>query len=199
MDTLSDLAFHYGTDRGPGSHDYTSTYERIFEPVRDKVKTVLEMGTCDGKSICMWRDYFPNAVIYGMDCQGVPEIELPEDLRLCLLRSNRKSAKGYKQLLSMCSVFDVIIDVDAGFEVGHDVEIHKKAVGVLYDKHLALGGVYSIEGLFNDEVVEFQQVSDWDVTKSKYMQRLPDNYVGRDMWMIFRKKSGEVGRYGHPC
>ena len=49
------------------AHQYIEVYEGLFEPIRANVKNVLEVGINTGNSHRMWRDYFYNANIYGVD------------------------------------------------------------------------------------------------------------------------------------
>lgn len=69
--TLSELAIRYGTDKvlspdGTGNN-YTPHYEKFFAPMRDQTINLLENGVLGGASIQMWLEYFPNALIYGVD------------------------------------------------------------------------------------------------------------------------------------
>lgn len=65
MTLLDKLAVKYGADKF-GKHHYTEIYSELFpEHARDLVKKVLEIGTAEGASLYMWRDYFCNAQIYG--------------------------------------------------------------------------------------------------------------------------------------
>ncbi len=78
MGLLNDLFIKYGTDKGdpPQGWGYTPYYEETMEKHRLRVKRVLEIGICGfrdipnnvvGASLFVWRDYFPNAEIYGVD------------------------------------------------------------------------------------------------------------------------------------
>ena len=49
------------------AHQYIEVYESFFEPIRDRVKNVLEVGINTGNSHRMWRNYFYDANIYGVD------------------------------------------------------------------------------------------------------------------------------------
>lgn len=71
---LESLFTKYGTDKGIWG--YTPYYEEAMEKRRFDVKRVLEIGICGyrdipnnvvGASLFVWRDYFPNAEIYGID------------------------------------------------------------------------------------------------------------------------------------
>jgi len=52
----SDLAMHF-----------LEVYTHHFEARRKEIKSVLEIGVQYGGSLKMWRDYFPNAQITGLD------------------------------------------------------------------------------------------------------------------------------------
>lgn len=73
MDSLRDILKRYesrdnldGTDKDT-SHSYGSLYERILEPHRHSVKSVLEIGVFSGASACVWAEYFENAHVDGID------------------------------------------------------------------------------------------------------------------------------------
>lgn len=77
MSYLESLFTKYGTDKGLWG--YTPYYEEVMEKKRFDVKRVLEIGICGyrdipnnvvGASLFVWRDYFPNAEIYGIDNDG---------------------------------------------------------------------------------------------------------------------------------
>ena len=74
------LAYKYGTDKCPKlNHVYTPFYYKLFNKKRKAIKKVFEMGIGGsrvmkyipqyqtGASLRMWRDFFPNAHIYGAD------------------------------------------------------------------------------------------------------------------------------------
>ena len=50
-----------------GSHGYDRWYEWFFEPARNDNIRLLEIGMDGGASAMMWRGFFPNAELYGMD------------------------------------------------------------------------------------------------------------------------------------
>ncbi len=70
---LPKLAMVYGTDKW-GSHLYAAHYARHFHHLRRKKLTLLEIGIggyeepqAGGRSLRMWRRYFPKAQIVGLD------------------------------------------------------------------------------------------------------------------------------------
>ncbi len=64
--TLNDIGLKCGTDKAT-THFYLDNYERYFSQFRDNFFTLLEIGVGAGGSIKMWREYFPNASVYGID------------------------------------------------------------------------------------------------------------------------------------
>lgn len=47
-------------------------YNDLFVPRKDSVTSVLEIGIYAGDSLRLWRDFFTNATIYGMDIVPPP-------------------------------------------------------------------------------------------------------------------------------
>jgi hypothetical protein len=80
---LQELGLKYGTDKA--SHmfrgiSYLDIYDRHFYEIRDSVKSFVEIGILNGKSLLMWREYFPNATIVGIDIN--PECKSYESERI---------------------------------------------------------------------------------------------------------------------
>lgn len=72
--TLDEIGLNYRTDKTSPYHNYTPVYDHWFTPYRESHIIVLEIGLGDinsqnreGESLYMWRDYFPNAIIIGID------------------------------------------------------------------------------------------------------------------------------------
>lgn len=73
IETLDEIAIKHGTDKATShpvlnpSHAYTLEYQKVFDPLRNNVLKLLEIGVGGGESIRMWLDYFPSAHVYGVD------------------------------------------------------------------------------------------------------------------------------------
>lgn len=63
---LHQLGLKHGTDKA-SVHDYCRRYEEFFHPLRQSAKKILEIGIAGGNSLRMWHEYFPYAVIHGVD------------------------------------------------------------------------------------------------------------------------------------
>ena len=62
---LTEIGKLYGTDKV--TQGFTDVYQVRLEPLRFKVQKLLEVGVFFGASLQMWRDYFPNAHVLGLD------------------------------------------------------------------------------------------------------------------------------------
>jgi len=76
------------------SHSYLDLYENLLSGKKESATTVLEVGIGDfgeknGGSIKLWRDYFTNATIYGLDILPADRVidELLTDPRVVLYTS----------------------------------------------------------------------------------------------------------------
>jgi len=70
--TLNEIALLYGTDKATAhpkikGHCYTPHYEKFFEALRHKEIKLLEIGVGGGESIQTWLQYFPAAIVHGVD------------------------------------------------------------------------------------------------------------------------------------
>jgi hypothetical protein len=71
---LDDLGLQYGTDKSSAHHDYLRRYDEQFWLRRYDEIVLVELGVGGhadpakgGASLLMWREYFPNATIIGVD------------------------------------------------------------------------------------------------------------------------------------
>ena len=48
-------------------HSYLDLYENLFADKKESAKHILEIGIANGGSIKLWKDYFTNATIHGID------------------------------------------------------------------------------------------------------------------------------------
>lgn len=63
--SLLDLGKLHGTDKV--EHGFLPEYAKVLDPIRFRASKIGEIGVFFGASIIMWRDYFPGAIIYGLD------------------------------------------------------------------------------------------------------------------------------------
>lgn len=58
------------TDKGRGVRNHLELYQTLFDPYREKTTKLFEIGVRHGGSIRIWQNYFPNAMVYGLDIQN---------------------------------------------------------------------------------------------------------------------------------
>ena len=120
---LCKLAYKYSTDKCPRiKHVYTPFYYDLLKDRKHTIKKVLEMGIGvketmpyypryqTGASLRMWRDFFPNAMVYGAD---ISPKALFEDERIKTYLCNEKKEEDIKELVEQTGPdIDLFVDVD---------------------------------------------------------------------------------------
>lgn len=150
-DDLITLATRHKTDKW-GEHWYAQHYDRHFTPLRDKPIKILEIGiggydvpTAGGASLRMWRDYFPNGEVYGLDIAD----KSPHDgERIRTFIGDQSDPAVLETLHKESGGFDLIVDDGSHFNA-HIIASFKTLFPLLKD-----GGIYAIEDL---------QTSYWEV------------------------------------
>lgn len=121
MNELAELAYKYGSDKCPEiRHSYTDFYHEMFADKRASIKKVLEIGVgsnelmshsphyTNGASLYMWRDYFPNSQIYGID---IAEGLVFGDDRIQTLYCDQADPVQLKKLIEKIgNDIDIVID-----------------------------------------------------------------------------------------
>jgi hypothetical protein len=153
---LFELVEKHGTDKTLSG--YTNTYSDLFEPIKDKITSVLEigLGTLNpaiissfsgitqhfeyykpGGSLRVWRDFFPEAQVYGIDI--AKDCMFSEDRIKTFLFDS--SEKEYSDYYLDGLEFDIIID-----DGNHDPKYQIKTLRNLFPK-LRENGLYIIEDI----------------------------------------------------
>ena len=149
------LALQYGTDKAPRSgHGYTPYYHELFKDHRESVRKVLEIGIDVGASLRMWRDYFPNAIIYALDCDNT---KLIDEGRIRSLFCNQGDTIQLQGAIDWAGQnFDLILD-DGSHEPAHQILSASMLIPTL-----SSDGIYLIEDVLHPE-----QIVPWISYKSE--------------------------------
>ena len=155
MCTLAELVEKYGSDKNLSGYTEV-TYNKLFDGIKDNVTSVLEIGLGtlnpsvkstfigitqfypdykQGASLRVWRDYFVNAKIYGVD---IAEDCMFTEERIETFLFDSSDATSVNQHLTDLT-FDIIID-----DGNHDPKYQIKTLRNLLPK-LKSGGFYIIE------------------------------------------------------
>lgn len=157
---LCKLAYKYRTDKCPKiRHSYTPFYHELFKDRRFEVKKVFEMGTgfpdtmthverkagkphITGASLMMWRDYFPEAMVYGADWDSRGMVKGEDRIRTFICDENYpQEVKAMMREVGR----DVDIFIDDGAHEHHLQVLLAKTVLPLLQKDV----VYIIEDVFH--------------------------------------------------
>ncbi len=147
---LCKLGYKYGTDKCPQiKHTYTPFYYDLLKDKRNVFKKVLEVGIGHytdmqqnewhydpglnrqyhrGASLYMWRDFFPNAQIYGAD--RIPHAIFQDERIQTYLCDERKKEDIEKLINNIGSDIDVVVD-DASHHVDDQVFLAKNLMPLL--------------------------------------------------------------------
>ncbi len=146
--SLDAIGAKYGTDKSsqgkPGKghdagHDYLRVYEKFLAPLRNAPIKVLEIGVQAGNSVRMWEEYFPNAIIYGLDIRELARASASRRIHVELVDQGDEAAmKGF---CKKSGPFDFIIE-DGSHLWKHQIANIKWLI-----PYVKPGGVYIVEDL----------------------------------------------------
>ena len=145
------LGVKYPTDKSPYNpdatlhkHAYTSIYNLLFSNLRYKDIKLGELGILDNNSMLSWREFFPNAKLYGFEWFDERLDKAKNDNIDCTyIKMNVKDINSISDGLSVAgSKFDILIE-----DSTHLFEDQIKFVNEAY-KHLNPGGILIIEDIF---------------------------------------------------
>lgn len=130
---------NYDTDKADHAH-YLRNYEDYFQPLLARDLKLLELGVYKGGSLLLWRDYFPQGLIVGLDLQQV-HLDDPTG-RIRIYQGMQQDTQLLDRIAreNAPDGFDVIID-----DCSHIGELTRISFWHLFDNHLKPGGLYVIE------------------------------------------------------
>lgn len=150
---LTELADRFGSDKGSSKHRYTELYHMLFQPLRDRRITFLEMGlliggpelgakadraTADLPSVRMWLEYFPKAQVIGLD---VSDFGWFAHDRFTFVRCDMDARANIAAAAAGMPALDVVID-----DASHASHHQQFAFLELFPR-VKTGGLYIIEDL----------------------------------------------------
>jgi trans-aconitate methyltransferase len=137
--TITDIFRKHNVDKHQdvsGGHPYGPTYEAILNPVRDRVRSVLELGILWGSSLRAWREIFPGARVVGVDI-NVPRADVNGAE---MYQADATSASELNAAIGE-SRFDLIVD-----DASHWEHEQMASFGILRVR-LNPGGIYVVEDI----------------------------------------------------
>lgn len=181
--TLHEIIEKWGSDKNLST--YTLTYEVIFEPYREKDISVLEVGIGTllpgipstfignpnhyphykpGGSLRAWKEYFPNAQIYGADI--AEDCMFEEDRIITFMVDSTDKTQCDHAFEGI--TFDIIIDDGL-----HEQEAQLATFKNLWNR-LKTGGIYVIEDLLRPDLFKEEiapEIRSWSGYSEQYNDR----------------------------
>jgi hypothetical protein len=157
---LCELMASFGSDKGKGLHNYSVVYDWLLSRFRRENLQIFELGLGTNKlgapssmglngrpgaSLRAWREYFPQAQIYGADIDG--DILFTED-RIQTFWADQRDPKAIRALWHQLDgvSFDVMIDDG----------LHEAPANICFFMEsfykLKSGGIYVIEDIMPHDI-----------------------------------------------
>ena len=137
LNPLQELGEKYGPTKR--FHDYLKWYWMHFKDLRESVRSVLEIGVDKGTSLQMWREFFPNAIIHGLDLN--PECKGYEAERIHIHIGDQGASEVLEAVDAAGGPFDIVIDDGSHFPE------HQLAAFRFFVKRMTRQGIYVIEDI----------------------------------------------------
>lgn len=122
-------------------NDYMRAYDALMSARYESVRTVLELGVHFGGSLELWRDYFPNATIVGIDAD-LSRLDCSDRTRIEVFQGSQTDTDLLRSVATRIAPdgFDLIID-----DASHIAADAETSFWCLFDDHLRSGCVYVLE------------------------------------------------------
>ena len=101
---------------------YFPVYEKHFGPIRNKPIKILEIGVLNGGSLEMWRYYFPEATIVGIDID--PNCKQHEQEGINIRVGDQTDEKFLQSLIDECEVIVITHPVKLNLDVENKIIIN---------------------------------------------------------------------------
>jgi hypothetical protein len=145
MNVLTELANTFNSDKGNAykcAHNYTNTYDALFNKLIDEKITMMEIGLNRDNSqyvpsLNMWNSYFKRVDIYGVDI--VSDFKKFERDNIHILVGDQADSRTFASIKDI--EFDIIIDD------GSHAQNHQQASLNILWNNVKPGGYYIIEDL----------------------------------------------------
>lgn len=175
--SLAELANNFRTDKNT-SHSYLPLYQDLLISKKETAKNVLEVGISGGGSIKLWKDFFTNATVYGLDIMHIdyvwPQIKNDENIILHTSIDAYDNDYFNTHLLNSKVKFDFMLD-----DGPHTLESMIKFIK-LYSQIMTDDGILIIEDVQSfdwlyilvnevpEDLKQFIKIYDLRPNKNKY-------------------------------
>lgn len=180
MTDLCKIMSHYGSDKGHFEynkriHDYTITYDSIFNQFKNKEIRLFELGLgtnntnilsnmgSNGKpcaSLYGWRHYFPNSLVFGADIDKDILVQFPKIKTFYCDQTNPECIQNMWLNPLLKDNFDIIIE-DGLHTYNANICFFENSI-----HKLNIGGYYIIEDINDSNIKLFEDKikNEWSIT-----------------------------------
>jgi demethylmacrocin O-methyltransferase len=129
-----------GTDKQFVHYYVSNFYQNTFKPIQQNKIHLFEIGTCTGASLKMWKEFFVNGKVEGVDISDRRLVEYIDS------EITYHHVDAYEQqFVNSLPNFDIIID-----DGPHTLGSQLAAINQYYPK-LKDGGIFVIEDIESDD------------------------------------------------
>jgi hypothetical protein len=131
---FKEIGLKYECDK-VSRHKYHELYPNIFDKFKNEDINLFEIGVCEGKSLKVWKEFYPNCNVFGLDIKR--EI-FNEDVKI--FKGDQSNINDLINVVNQIPKCDIIID-----DGSHVPEHQLKTFYYLFENLLKDGGTYVIE------------------------------------------------------
>jgi len=139
--TLVELGMINLSDKETFHRYYSRVYEKLFEPIKATVTSIMEIGVAQGYSLATWKDYFINSKIIGVDKDPNCGYLIRNEERISIVAADTGNVDDLLRLQQNYSNLDIILD-----DGGHRMDQQQLALAYLLPC-LKQDGLYVLEDL----------------------------------------------------
>jgi hypothetical protein len=133
---FKEIGMKYGCDK-VSRHKYHELYPNIFDKFKNEDINLFEIGVHEGKSLKVWKEFYPNCNVFGLDIQR--EI-FNDDVKI--FKGDQSNINDLINVVNQIPKCDIIID-----DGSHVPEHQLKSFYYLFENLLKDGGTYVIENI----------------------------------------------------
>lgn len=143
-ENLLDIIQFYPTDKHYEHNYFRLVYNDLFKPIKDTCNKFMEIGILECESLKLWRDYFLNSEIIGVDIDLNPclnKLKESSSERISLLKYDQSNSDDLTDLSNLYTDIDVILE-----DGSHMMQDQQITLAKLF-KCVKPGGIYILEDL----------------------------------------------------
>lgn len=160
------------------THGFIEIYEPYFKELKN-VKNILEIGVYNGGSLKYFSNFFPNAIVHGIDILEKKEYDTDRIKTYVVNQEDRFEINNFLNNVNI--YFDIILD-----DGGHTMKQQQISFGMLFEK-VTSGGLYILEDLHTSRLENFGTIFKTDLITSldmlfnlKYTGNLISNHINEE-------------------